>query len=155
MDDQNKKNEQQKPEMPDATKTQETPPAVTTAETAPAAPAEAVPADASPDITPEPALQPVTPDMGYTETKSSKLVYILVGLLLVILLSLVGLFFYKQMTTVPSDAQLSPSPAQVSPTSAISPTVTPANDEEAELQQIDIPDIDEDLQQIDRDLEQL
>ncbi len=167
MDNQNKKEEQQKPETQETIKTPEpstetTPvaadPAVTSE--APAAPAES-PAETqasvgtTADTSVEPVPQPVSPDVGYTETKSSKLVYILVGLLLVILLSLVGLFFYKQMAAAPAETQITPSPVQVSPTVEVSPTVTPVNEEEADLQQIEIPDIDQDLQQIESDLDQL
>ena len=163
MEDQNKKDEQAKPEAQDAatvsdTTTETTPTATAETPVAPAEPevstAPATP-DASADMSAEPAPQPMAPDVGYTETKSSKLVYILVGLLLVILLSLVGLFFYKQMTSAPAETQISPSPVQTSPTVAVSPTVTPANEEEADLQQIDIPDVDQDLQQIESDLNQL
>lgn len=171
MDDQNKKDEQTKPEANDAATTPEAPSEKKAVTPEPAAPAETPEAPVTPaeqdapatpvtpeqpsDMSGEPVPQPMAPDVGYTETKSSKLVYILVGILLVILLSLVGLFFYKQMTATPAESQLSPTPAQVSPTSVVSPTVTPVNDEEAELQQIDIPDIDEDLQQIESDLNKL
>jgi len=167
MDDQNKKDEQVKPEPQDAAKEPVSPsegvaeeptpvaPAVSPAEPKEPAVTEAPAATKTPDMSVEPTPQPVAPDMGYTETKSSKLVYILVAVLLVILLSLVGLFFYKQMMTVPSETQLSPTPAQVSPTEVVSPTVTPANEEEADLQQIDIPDVDQDLQQIESDLNKL
>ncbi len=168
MDNQNKKEEQKKPESQDAAKAPETPAAEPTPTTEPVPPAEspAVPAEpetpAAPaeaetatDMSAEPSPQPIAPEVGYTETKSNKLVYILVGILLVILLSLVGLFFYKQMSAAPAETQISPSPVQVSPTDIVSPTATPANEEEAALQQIDIPDIDQDLQQIESDVDQL
>lgn len=164
MDNQNKKDEQEKPEVQNTADTQEASSEETSMTSEPAAPAETPvtspeqetspePA-AAPDMSAEPAPQPM-PDVGYTETKSSKLVYILVGLLLVILLSLVGLFFYKQMAGTSAETLVSPTPVQVSPTDVISPTVTPVNEEEAALQQIDIPDIDQDLQQIESDVDQL
>ncbi|QQS43297.1 hypothetical protein IPM65_03990 [Candidatus Roizmanbacteria bacterium] len=167
MDNQNKKEEQQKPETQETIKTPEPSTETIPVDAEPAAPAETPaatpesPADGQPpvdttaDTSAEPVPQPVYPDVGYTETKSSKLVYILVGLLLLILLSLVGLFFYKQMAAAPAETQISPSPVQVSPTVEVSPTVTPVNEEEADLQQIEIPDIDQDLQQIESDLDQL
>lgn len=103
---------------------------------------------------PEPSETPPT-SVGYTETESSKLIYILVGVLVVILLSLVGLFFYKQTTSIPS-TQPTPTPGlDVEETAVTSPKVAPAAGDEAELQQIEIPDIDDELKEIENDLNQL
>lgn len=180
MDDQNKKDKQdssvQPVQDPVAENTNQNPADTTVvppaADTAPAVPTEpesatspespvagAAPATESEPVVPSdnpPTPIPAVPDVGYTETKSNKMIYILVFVLMVILFSLVGLFFYKQLTSSNSATQISPTPAmQVTPTDAVTPTVTPVNDEEAELQQIEIPDIDRDLQEIETDLEQL
>jgi|GEM_PF-6323925 len=90
-------------------------------------------------------------DFGYTETKSNKLLYIFVFVLVVVLLSLVGLFFYKQFISTTAEQPIQ----EVAPTVAVSPVVTPANEEEAELDQIEIPDIDKELQDIQQDIKQL
>lgn len=91
-------------------------------------------------------------NFGYTETKSNKLLYIFIFVLVVVLLSLVGLFFYKQFTSTTSDE----TSQGVSPTVAVSPVVTePVTEEDAELDQIEIPDLDQEMQDINEDIEQL
>ncbi len=91
-------------------------------------------------------------NFGYTETKSNKLLYIFIFVLVVVLLSLVGLFFYKQFTSTTSDK----ASKIVAPTVAVSPVVTePATEEDAELDQIEIPDLDQEMQDINADTEQL
>jgi len=107
------------------------------------APAVVAPADAS--------TMPSGDDFGYTETKSNKLLYIFVFVLVVVLLSLVGLFFYKQFTSTTADQ---PS-EEVSPTVAVSPATEPATEEQEELDQIEIPDLDQELQDINTDINQL
>jgi|GEM_PF-2376312 len=105
---------------------------------------------------PEAAPQaPVSQDPGFIETESNKLVYVLVAVLVIILLSLVGLFFYKQYMATTEPA-VTPTPAmEKSVAPAESATVTPANAEEADLQEIVVPDIDEEMKAIDTDLNQL
>ena len=89
---------------------------------------------------------------GYTETKSNKLLHIFIFVLVVVLLSLVGLFFYKQFTSTTSDK----ASQVVAPTVAVSPVVTePVTEEDAELDQIEIPNLDQELQDINADMEQL
>lgn len=95
-------------------------------------------------------------DMGYTKTSSNKMLYVLVAVLALILVSLVGLFFYKQYTNTTSKAVVTPTPAPKETTvEKPSPTVTPVNDEEAELQDIVIEDIDADVSSIEADLKEL
>jgi hypothetical protein len=96
---------------------------------------------------------PAPADVGYTETESNKLVYVFIGVLVVILLSLVGLFFYKQYTGNPS-ASVTPTPV-LDKAVEESSTVTPVNAEESDAQGIDIPDVDEELKEIDTDLKAL
>lgn len=115
----------------------------------------------SPDATGGPVVVPDQTDVstpasgdnfGYTETKSNKLLYIFIFVLVVVLLSLVGLFFYKQFTSTTSDK----TSQGVSPTVAVSPVVTePVTEEDAELDQIEIPDLDQEMQDINEDIEQL
>lgn len=97
---------------------------------------------------------PVPQEVGYTETKSNKLMTLLIVLLVGILMTLVGLFFYKQyMNTVASQSSVTPTPAVEVPEE--SPTPAPASEEEAELMNIDIPDLDEEMADIDTALEKL
>lgn len=109
---------------------------------------------------PAPVEIPQTPDMssgssegGYTETKSNKLLYVLVFILVVILLSLAGLFLYKQFLT--STSESAQPVAEV--TSSENPTITPgaANEEEAEVRGLDIPDVNKELQDVNLDVNQL
>ncbi|PIZ64249.1 hypothetical protein CO051_01005 [Candidatus Roizmanbacteria bacterium CG_4_9_14_0_2_um_filter_39_13] len=119
--------------------------------------AQVIPSESTPEVVP-PADIPPTPEVkspegdqfGYTETKSNKLLYVFVFVLVVVLLSLVGLFFYKQYMN--TTAQVEP---VVEPTVAVSPTSAPATEEESELNQIEIPDLDQEMQDINKDIEQL
>ncbi|MDP4011223.1 MAG: hypothetical protein Q8P72_03275 [Candidatus Roizmanbacteria bacterium] len=119
--------------------------------------AQVIPSESTPEVVP-PADIPPTPEVkspegdqfGYTETKSNKLLYVFVFVLVVVLLSLVGLFFYKQYMN--TTAQVEP---VVEPTVAVSPTVAPATEEETELNQIEIPNLDQEMQDINKDIEQL
>lgn len=160
--------EEKKPDKPDI----ETPPI--TSPDAPVEPTVEVPAkpEAIAAVVQEiPEAPPVTPptpetpsgevapdagssvgdDFGYTETKSNKLLYIFVFVLVVVLLSLVGLFFYKQYTNTTSPQQAE----EVQPSLAVSPTTEPKSEEAVELDQIEIPDLDTELQDIEKDIEQL
>src|SRR3989339_1269446 len=140
-----------KPEETKASFGQEIPeskPTATAPEVTPAIPVGTPPVDTSgPSTSPANAARD---SVGYTETKSNKLLYIFVFVLVVVLLSLVGLFFYKQYlnTTTNQNSQSS------EPTVAVSPTVAPATEEESELNQIEIPDIDQELSDINKDIEQ-
>ncbi|PIZ62866.1 hypothetical protein COY16_03325 [Candidatus Roizmanbacteria bacterium CG_4_10_14_0_2_um_filter_39_13] len=116
---------------------------IPTAPVSPETPAIVAPTDAS--------TTPSGDDFGYTETKSNKLLYIFVFVLVVVLLSLVGLFFYKQFTSTTAGQPVQ----EVAPTVAESPAAEPATEEEAELDQIEIPDLDQELQDINTDIEQL
>jgi len=94
-----------------------------------------------------------SPDPGYTETKSNKLLYVLVFILVVILISLAGLFLYKQFLT--NTTETAQPVAETTP--AENPTITPgsANDEEAAVKGLEVPDIDKELQDINLDVNQL
>lgn len=124
-------------------------PVVNTEPISESAPAPQIPSD------PQEPTEISATEVGYTETESSKLIYILVGVLAIILLSLVGLFFYKQTTSIPS-IQPTPTPGLgVEETAEANPTDAPAAGDEAELQQIQIPDIDEELKEIENEINQL
>lgn len=150
-------NKTDKPETPaDATVVPVVPP-VTPPTTSPEAIGQVIPAEPTPEAAP-PAVIPPTPEVkssggdefGYAETKSNKLLYIFVFVLVVVLLSLVGLFFYKQyMNTTTQVEPVIKEPVEASPTSA------PAIEEESELNQIEVPDIDQELSDIQKDIEQL
>jgi len=118
-------------------------------------PAATVSPEAPKPTTVAPADASTTPsgdDSGYTETKSNKLLYIFVFVLVVVFLSLVGLFFYKQFTSTTSDKAIQ----DVAPTVAVSPVISePVTEEDAELDQIEIPNLDQELQDINADMEQL
>jgi len=115
-------------------------------------------------VTPAEPMSPMSADpsmpiddgmAGYTETKSNKLVYVLVFVLVVILLSLVGLFLYKQFvaTTAPAAEVMMDEPIAEE---MISPTVVISSDPEvAALEELDIPNLDTELENIDKDLGQL
>lgn len=122
-----------------------------------------VPSQVMPNPAPVSPTAPVAPDQtdagapasgdnfGYTETKSNKFLHIFIFVLVVVLLSLVGLFFYKQFTSTTSDK----TNQGVAPTVAVSPVVEPTTEEDAELDQIEIPDLDQEMQDINEDIEQL
>lgn len=111
-----------------------------------------------PPVTP-PVQTPGSPqDPGYAQTKSHNMMFIVVGIIVLIIISLVVLFFFRQFTSMTSQgADTTPSPqAMTSPTKPpVSPTVTPANAEEEELQQIELGEIEEELTNIERDITQL
>ncbi len=97
-----------------------------------------------------------TVDMGYTKTSSNKMLYVLVGVLALILISLVALFFYRQYTNNAQKAEVTPTPiAKKVTVEKPSPTVTPTNDEDAQLQDIIIEDIDTDVASIEADMKEL
>jgi len=104
----------------------------------------------TPDTTVPTSETPVASD-EYTETKSNKLIYIFVFVLVVILLSLVGLFFYKQYLNTTGSSNT----PTAQPTIVASPSVLPSTEEETELNQIEIPDLDQELQDVEEDIEQL
>ncbi|MDA1316848.1 MAG: hypothetical protein O3B87_02370 [bacterium] len=91
-------------------------------------------------------------DMGYTKTSSNKMLYVLVGVLALVLMSLVGLFFFRQMSKTPEKAVITPTPVAEVTVEKPSPSVSPVNDEDAELADIVIEDIDADLKVIETDL---
>ncbi len=103
-----------------------------------------------------PIQDPTTPqDPGYAQTKSHNMMFIIIGIVVLVIISLVVLFFYRQFTGMIGGADdVTPSPVAVtSPTEPpVSPTVTPVNEEEAELQQIDLSPIDESLDDIEKDI---
>ena len=96
-----------------------------------------------------------TVDMGYTKTSSNKMLYVLVGVLALILISLVALFFYRQYTNTPEIGEVTPTPTAEVTVEKPSPSVTPTNDEDAELQDIVIEDVDADLKDIEADMKEL
>ena len=96
-----------------------------------------------------------TVDMGYTKTSSNKMLYVLVGVLALILISLVALFFYRQYTNTPEIGEVTPTPTAEVTVEKPSPSVTPTNDEDAQLQNIIIEDIDADVASIEADMEEL
>ena len=96
-----------------------------------------------------------TVDMGYTKTSSNKMLYVLVGVLALILISLVALFFYRQYTNTPEKVEVTPTPTAEVTVEKPSPSVTPTNDEDAQLQNIIIEDIDADVTSIEADLKEL
>lgn len=118
---------------------------------------QVIPAEPTPEVVPPVDIPPASEvktsegdQFGYTETKSNKLLYIFVFVLVVVLLSLVGLFFYKQFTN--TTAQVEP---VVEEPVAVSPTSAPATEEESVLNQIEIPDLNQELSDVQKDIEQL
>ncbi len=108
--------------------------------------------------TPPPSVPPTPADPGYAQTKSHSMMFVVIGIIVLVVVSLAVLFFYRQFTNMTgSEATMSPSPqAAVSPTKPpISPTVTPANAEEKELQQIDIGEVDTEFKNIEKDITDL
>jgi uncharacterized protein HemX len=94
---------------------------------------------------------------GYTQTKSHNMLYIVVALVVIVGISLIVLFFYQQYRSLSTQETQTPTPvvAQTSPTPKLSPTVTPVNTEESEVQAVVIEDIDKDLSDIEKDMTQL
>lgn len=112
--------------------------------------------------TPPPVTPPQNPgspqDPGYAQTKSHNMMFIIVGIVVLVIISLAVLFFFRQFTSMTDQgADTTPSPqAMTSPTNPpVSPTVTPANAEEEELQQIDLGEIEEELSNIEKDITEL
>ncbi len=104
----------------------------------------AVPVQAHDDI-------PVPEEVGYTESKSNKLMILFTVIMALILFALVGLFFYRQFMI------LAPSKTSVTPTKApVTATNTPVPVEDAtDLDAVEIPNIDTELKEIDADLKEL
>lgn len=112
-----------------------------------------------------PKLDPLTPsatppptDPGYTQTKSHRMTYIFIFLAIIIVVSLIVLFFYRQYMNITGQGEVTPtvSPQITKVTSPTAiPTVTPVNAEEADLQKINIENIDKELQDIETDVNQL
>ena len=97
-------------------------------------------------------------DPGYTQTKSHRMTYIFIFLAILIVISLVVLFFYRQYMNITGQNEVAPttSPQVTKSTSpSVAPTLTPVNEEEADLQQINIEDIDNELKDIETDVNQL
>ena len=112
-----------------------------------------------------PKSDPLTPtatpppiDPGYTQTKSHRMTYIFIFLAIIIVVSLIVLFFYRQYMNITGQGEVTPTvfpqiTKVTSPTAT--PTVTPVNAEEADLQKINIENIDKELQDIETDVNQL
>ncbi len=108
-------------------------------------------------IPPTSATPPPT-DPGYTQTKSHRMMYIFIFLSIVIVVSLIVLFFYRQYMNITGQSEQTPtiSPQVTTATSPTAPpTLTPVNEEEGELQQIKIEEIDNELKDIETDVNQL
>lgn len=106
----------------------------------------------APESTPPPT------DPGYTQTKSHRMTYIFIFLSIIIVVSLIVLFFYRQYMNITGQSEETPtiSPQITRATSpTATPTVTPVNEEEADLQKINIEDIDKELKDIETDVNQL
>ena len=105
-----------------------------------------------------PTESPPPSDPGYTQTKSHRMMYIFIFLSIVIVVSLIVLFFYRQYMNITGQSEetptISPQITRVTSPTAI-PTLTPVNQEEADLQKISIEDIDKELQDIETDVNQL
>jgi len=124
---------------------------------------QATPSSSAPSMDiPQSGIPPVTTpppvDPGYTQTKSHRMTYIFIFLAIVIVVSLIVLFFYRQYMNITGQNEPTPSISPqitkvTSPTAT--PTVTPVNAEEADLQKINIEDIDQDLKDIQTDVNQL
>lgn len=94
---------------------------------------------------------PVPQEVGYTESKSNKLMIVFTVVMVLILFSLVGLFFYRQFTS------LTPSKTSVTPTKVpveVTNTPVPVQDD-TDLDAVEIPNIDTELKEIDADLKEL
>ena len=76
--------------------------------------------------------------------------------LIIVLLSLVGIFIYRQYIQIKPVKIIVPSAQpQASPTMAVSPAVTPVNTEEKDLQGIQIDSSADDLNGIEQDINKL
>ena len=86
------------------------------------------------------------------------MMYIFIFLSIIIVVSLIVLFFYRQYMNITGQSEetptISPQITRVTSPTAI-PTLTPVNQEEADLQKISIEDIDKELQDIETDVNQL
>ena len=89
--------------------------------------------------------------------KPSTLSYIIITVLIVVLLSLVGLFLYRQYIQIKPVKIIVPSikTQTVSPTVVVSPAVTPVNTEEKDLQGIQIDSSTDDINGIEQDINKL
>lgn len=96
-----------------------------------------------------------TIDMGYTKTSSNKMLYLLIVVLTLILLSLVGLFFYRQYLNTTAEPAVTPTPEVTEKEENPSPTPSPVNDEDEELQSIEIEAIDSDITNLESELKEL
>lgn len=116
---------------------------------------------AEPSMNPEPidvnvaSQPPMEP-----EHKSNKLLFAIIIVLVVILVTLAGIFIYKQYfssnlveTGIPLNVNQNTN--EPTPTLSISPTVTPVNEEEGDLQKIQITPAEGDLKSIEQDINQL
>ena len=105
-----------------------------------------------------PTESPPPTDPGYTQTKSHRMMYIFIFLSIIIVVSLIVLFFYRQYMNFTGQSEetptISPQITKVISPTAI-PTLTPVNEEEADLQKINIEEIDKELQDIETDVNQL
>lgn len=106
------------------------------------APVLGKPAEASPAV-----------QTGHVE-KSNKLLYLFIGLLLVILLGLIGLFFYNQL----SDATAAENSIEIPTTIPVTPTVvipTYASEEEKEVMGVEVGAVESQLNIIEQDVNKL
>ncbi len=107
-----------------------------------------------PMTTTPPAMGMNTVQTGHVE-KSSKLLYAFIGVLLLILIALIGLFFYNQLsdaTTAENEINVPTTLPQASPTVVV-PTY--ASEEETEVMGVDVGAVDSQLQIIEKDINQL
>ena len=90
---------------------------------------------------------------GHVE-KSNKMLYLFIGLLLVILIGLIGLFFYNQMY----QAKAAESKIVIPTTEQVSPTVvipTYASQEEQDVMGVDVGSVDSQLNIIEKDVNKM
>jgi cytochrome c-type biogenesis protein CcmH/NrfG len=122
-----------------------TDPSLQTAEAAMKPPAE----------TPAPVNNPG--DAGYTKTKSHNMLFVVVAIVSIVAVSLVVLFFYQQYRALSQPEEVNAKPTRLMPTRKpqVSPTVTPASQEERELQNIQLEDVDKEITDIEKDVKGL
>lgn len=90
-------------------------------------------------------------NFGHIQTKSNTGVYFLLGIITIIALSLVGLFFYKQFTNITSNQN----PPTITPIIEVTPTEVVKNTESLDLNQIKIPDFEEEISEVKAEVEEL
>ena len=124
----------------------------------PVAQAPLTPASPQPVAAPAPVQPPMPSQMdpGHVETKSNMLLYIMIGLLLLILIALSGLFFYRQFAAATN------APIKETVTVPTQPPVTPtivvptySSPEETDVMGVDVGDVDSQLKIIQDDINKL